>query len=120
MSQEEQARQLIEAAARRAVEYWGTAHDEEELILAELAAAGLTVDRSAFVVMVEALIAVADADSNRDLSAYGWSATPSLDELAAFEDERRGDYASALVRILDDLVDDADVVPFPVAVQRAA
>lgn len=63
---------VVEAAIDRAVEYWGTAHDEEAVILAELHVADIKITRGQFQEMVEAKIAVNWADAHADLSRFGW------------------------------------------------
>ena len=63
---------LVEDAVNRAVEYWGTAHDEEAMILAELHIADVKITRGQFQEMVEARIAINWADQHADLSRFGW------------------------------------------------
>lgn len=119
MNNAETIQATIAAAAKRAVDYWGTDHDEEDVILAELAAAGLTVSKSDFADLVEPLVAIADADSTRDLSAYDWSANPDFSELSAFVDQQEMSYAEAFGRVVDGLTG-AEVLPFPVRALQAA
>lgn len=63
---------VVEQAVDRAVEYWGTAHDEEAVILAELHVADIKITRGQFQEMVEAKIAINWADDHADLSRFGW------------------------------------------------
>lgn len=114
-----QIRDAISDAATRAVDYWGTEHDEEAVILAELACTGLAVPRDEFRIMVEALIAFGNAEADRDLSGYGGPARPDAATLAAFLDDQKGEFEAALARVVDSLAD-AEIVPFPVRAARAA
>jgi hypothetical protein len=63
---------IVEDAVNRAVEYWGTAHDEEAAILAELHVADVKITRGQLQEMVEAKIAIDWADQHADLSRFGW------------------------------------------------
>lgn len=63
---------VLHEAITRAVEYWGTIHDEEVVILAELRVADIKITNGQFKELVESTIAVQWADSHADLSRYGW------------------------------------------------
>jgi hypothetical protein len=62
---------VVTEAVDKAVEYWGTAHDEEALILARLHLADVKITRQQFAEMVEAKIAINWADRHADLSRFG-------------------------------------------------
>lgn len=63
---------VIEEAITRAAEYWGGPHDVEALVFAELLAADVKITRGQFHELVESKIALTWADSNADLSRFGW------------------------------------------------
>ena len=63
---------VVEEAAAKAAEYWGTEHDTEHTEHARIAAAGVVITRQEFAELVEARIAVAYADQHADLTRYGW------------------------------------------------
>jgi hypothetical protein len=62
---------VIEDAITRAVEYWGTPHDIEAVVFAELLAADVKITRGQFQELVESKLAIAWADQHADLSRYG-------------------------------------------------
>jgi hypothetical protein len=63
---------VVEEAAAKAAEYWGTEHDVEHQELNRLKLADIVITRQEFAELVEARIAVAYADSHADLTRYGW------------------------------------------------
>lgn len=63
---------VLTEAITRAVEYWGTEHDEEVVILSELRVNDVIITNGQFKELVESTIAIAWADNHADLSRYGW------------------------------------------------
>ena len=89
---------VIEQAVDRAVEYWGTAHDEEAVILAELHVADVQISRGQFEEMVEAKIAINWADQHADLSRFGWPDNCDWTTRAEFIREQREEWFESTVR----------------------
>ena len=63
---------VVEEAAAKAAEYWGTEHDVEHTELNRLKLADIVITRQEFAELVEARIAINWADNHSDLTRYGW------------------------------------------------
>jgi len=89
---------VVEQAVDRAVEYWGTAHDEEAVILAELHVADIKITRGQFAELVEARIAISWADQHADLSRFGWPDNCDWFTRAEFIREQREEWFESTLR----------------------
>lgn len=86
---------VITEAVDQAVEYWGGPYDEEALILARLHLADVVITRQQFAEMVEAKLAINWADSNADLSRFGWPDDCDWTARAEFIREQREEWLDA-------------------------
>lgn len=88
---------VVTEAVDKAVEYWGTAHDEEALILARLHTHDVVITRQQFAEMVEARIAINWADNHADLSRFGLDDECDWITRAEFIKEQRDDWFDAIL-----------------------
>jgi hypothetical protein len=88
---------VVTEAVDKAVEYWGTAHDEEALILARLHTNDIVITRGQFAEMVEAKIAINWADQHADLSKFGLPDECNWITRAEFIREQREEWFDAIL-----------------------
>jgi hypothetical protein len=89
---------VVTEAVNRAAEYWGTPHDIEAVVFAELTVADIKITRGQFQEMVEAKIAIDWADNHADLSQWDLADNCDWTTRAEFIREQRDGWHDAILK----------------------